>query len=103
MAPTGRPGATLVTYGGMSRLPVTVPTSQLIFDDVALRGFWMARWYAHHTRAERQAMFDHLVELEQAGHFRPAPVQRFPLDAFAAALGARAAQAGKPLLVMSAD
>jgi mitochondrial enoyl-[acyl-carrier protein] reductase / trans-2-enoyl-CoA reductase len=34
-------GGTMVTYGGMSRRPVTVPTSALIFRDIKLRGFWL--------------------------------------------------------------
>lgn len=34
----------MVTYGGMSREPVIVPTSSLIFKDLQFRGFWMTRW-----------------------------------------------------------
>ncbi|CAG9817870.1 unnamed protein product [Phaedon cochleariae] len=37
-------GSPLVTYGGMSREPVTVPTSALIFKDLQICGFWMTRW-----------------------------------------------------------
>ena len=36
---------TLVTYGGMSRRPVTLPTGLFIFQDLICRGFWMSRWY----------------------------------------------------------
>ena len=32
----------LVTYGGMSLQPVTVPTSLLIFKDLRFRGFWLS-------------------------------------------------------------
>jgi len=48
-------GGTLVTYGGMSRKPVTVPTSLLIFKDIELRGFWLNRWIANHSREEHEA------------------------------------------------
>lgn len=34
----------MVTYGGMSREPVNVPTSAFIFKNISLRGFWMTRW-----------------------------------------------------------
>lgn len=34
-------GGTLVTYGGMSRRPVTLPTSSLIFRDIQVKGFWL--------------------------------------------------------------
>lgn len=35
---------TMVTYGGMSREPVTIPTSALIFKNLKIKGFWMTRW-----------------------------------------------------------
>ncbi|XP_042428539.1 enoyl-[acyl-carrier-protein] reductase, mitochondrial-like [Zingiber officinale] len=36
-----RDGGTMVTYGGMSKKPVTVSTSLFIFKDLSLRGFWL--------------------------------------------------------------
>ena len=38
-----RHSGTMVTYGGMSMKPVSVPTSLLIFKDLRLRGFWMSQ------------------------------------------------------------
>ncbi len=35
-----RKGATLVTYGAMSKQPLTIPAPLLIFKDLRLRGFW---------------------------------------------------------------
>ena len=50
-------GGVHVTYGGMSRRPVTVGSGQLIFDDVTLKGFWMSRWNQLNERtAERRHM-----------------------------------------------
>lgn len=46
-------GGTLVTYGGMSRQPVTLPTSLLLFKDIRARGFWMNQWY---QRPENQQL-----------------------------------------------
>lgn len=37
-------GGTIVTYGGMSRQPLVVPTSALIFKDIRIVGYWMTRW-----------------------------------------------------------
>jgi trans-2-enoyl-CoA reductase len=35
----------MVTYGGMSMQPVSIPTSLLIFKDLQFRGFWLSgRW-----------------------------------------------------------
>ncbi len=35
------PGATIVTFGGMTGEPVRFPTRELIFKDIRLRGFWI--------------------------------------------------------------
>lgn len=56
-----------VTYGGMSREPVVVPTSALIFQDVQIRGFWMSEWYKTHTRADRMAILDALAGMVRKG------------------------------------
>lgn len=40
--------ATLVTYGGMSRQPLIVPTSAFIFKNIRLVGYWMTRWNWKH-------------------------------------------------------
>ncbi|KAJ3412243.1 hypothetical protein HDV05_001054 [Chytridiales sp. JEL 0842] len=64
------PGASLVTYGGMSKEPVTLPTGLLIFQDLKFEGFWMTRWYATCTDAERQRMMDELLGLIREGRFR---------------------------------
>lgn len=41
----------MVTYGGMSREPVIVPTASLIFKDLQFRGFWMTRWTNNNTQS----------------------------------------------------
>ncbi len=38
----GRVGGTLVSYGGMSMKPVTIPTSMFIFKGIQARGFWLS-------------------------------------------------------------
>lgn len=57
-------GSPLVTYGGMSREPVTVPTSALIFKDIQFRGFWMTRWSKENaTSIDRFEMFEELISM----------------------------------------
>lgn len=54
----------LVTYGGMSREPVTVPTASLIFKDLVYCGFWMTRWTKDNIKSkERELMFNDLFQL----------------------------------------
>lgn len=57
-------GSPIVTYGGMSREPVTVPTSALIFKDIQVRGFWMTEWSKKHADSlERFEMFEELISM----------------------------------------
>lgn len=42
------PGSTIVTYGGMSMKPLTIPTSLLIFKDLTCKGFWLSGTQMQH-------------------------------------------------------
>lgn len=44
----------LVTYGGMSKQPVALPTSLYIFKDVVSKGFWVTRWKSEHPNEFRE-------------------------------------------------
>ncbi|KAJ2553855.1 mitochondrial 2-enoyl thioester reductase [Coemansia sp. RSA 1933] len=69
------PGATLVSYGGMSRQPVTMPTSLLLFKDISACGFWMNRWYsAHMDSPERAHMWHDILRLVADGCFVSQPM-----------------------------
>ena len=41
----------MVTYGGMARMPASVPTGALIFKNISARGFWLSRWLADEKAA----------------------------------------------------
>ncbi|KAJ1789476.1 mitochondrial 2-enoyl thioester reductase [Coemansia sp. RSA 1938] len=77
-------GGTLVTYGGMSRQPVTMPTSLLLFKDIAARGFWMNRWYNSCSSlamdAERQSMWKSILGLMRSGQFVTQPLSVSSID-----------------------
>ena len=51
-SPASGGGGVMVTYGGMSRKPVSVATSHLIFKQIQLRGFWMGQWNEKQGRSE---------------------------------------------------
>ena len=55
------PNGTIVTYGGMSKHPLTVPFELLAYKQLQLKGFWMSKWYESHTRAEATAMLDDIA------------------------------------------
>lgn len=58
------PNAHLVTYGGMSKQPVSLPTSAFIFKNLRAHGFWQSQWNKTHSREEREDLIDELAELE---------------------------------------
>lgn len=56
-------GGSVVTYGAMSRKPITIPSSMLLFRDIRFRGFWLHQWNQEHTLEERQKMFSTLLDM----------------------------------------
>lgn len=70
------PSAHLVTYGGMSRQPVSLPTSAFIFRDLKAHGFNMTKWYETQSgaggqgRDRREEMVEQLTELYRRGELK---------------------------------
>lgn len=96
----------MVTYGGMSREPVTVATGPLIFKDISFRGFWMTRWSKeNYDVPERSKMMKELCELIEQGKFVAPTHEMVPLanfkDAAAAALSFKGFTGKKYILDMS--
>jgi NADPH:quinone reductase-like Zn-dependent oxidoreductase len=61
----------MVTYGGMSMQPVSIPTSLLIFKDITCRGFWLSGTWSEKQGLEGKAQaLDRLVPYIQAGQLR---------------------------------
>jgi len=46
----------MVTYGGMSRKPVMLPTGSFVFNDLSLRGFWLQHWAAANGRKKQEEL-----------------------------------------------
>ncbi|XP_039163024.1 enoyl-[acyl-carrier-protein] reductase, mitochondrial-like [Eucalyptus grandis] len=63
-------GGTMVTYGGMSKKPITVSTSSFILKDLSLRGFWLHKWMSSNDVTGCRRMIDHLLELVQDGNLK---------------------------------
>lgn len=76
-------GGTMVTYGGMSRKPVTVPTGALIFKEVRVLGYWNTEWNARHRDSPlKREMVDDLCDLMRRGKFLPPPTDLYPLEQY---------------------
>ncbi|KAL6852232.1 hypothetical protein J3F83DRAFT_563776 [Trichoderma novae-zelandiae] len=66
--------ATMVTYGGMARQPIALPTGLLIFKDIRFVGFWLSRWNQHDA-AGRKHMIDYIVDLIREGKLQDVPLR----------------------------
>jgi trans-2-enoyl-CoA reductase len=74
----------LITYGGMSRKPVSIPTGRLIFNNIHLHGFWLSRWTEQHGQ-QRTTMLNYLIELIRKKQLHTF-VEEIPFDNFNEAL-----------------
>lgn len=60
----------LVTYGAMSKQPLSLPSSLFIFKNLKSLGFWMTTWYATCTKEARMDMTNELVRLMETGKLK---------------------------------
>ncbi|KFH46142.1 trans-2-enoyl-CoA reductase-like protein [Hapsidospora chrysogenum ATCC 11550] len=71
--------ATMVTYGGMAKQPVSLPVGLLIFKDIRFVGFWLSRWNEKDATGRRH-MIEDILGLIRAGKFRDVPVEEVKWD-----------------------
>ncbi|CAG9857068.1 unnamed protein product [Phyllotreta striolata] len=80
-------GSPIVTYGGMSREPLTVPTSALIFKDIQAVGFWMTRWSKENSDSvERLEMFEELISMMTNNDLKGPAYEMVKFDNYSEAL-----------------
>ncbi|KAH0710707.1 hypothetical protein KY284_012134 [Solanum tuberosum] len=58
-------GGTMVTYGGMSKKPITISTPYFIFKDISLKGYLLQE--KNLDEAQYRCSIDHLLALVRAG------------------------------------
>ncbi len=73
------PSGHLVTYGGMSKKPLTLPVSALIFKDIKFSGFWVSRWSDAHPDDKKKTV-EEVLEMTRKGTFKDIPVQELRWD-----------------------
>lgn len=69
----------LVTYGGMSKQPLQLPTAALIFKDIKFSGFWVSRW-SDANPGEKKRTVEEILDLTRNGKFKDIPVQELRWD-----------------------
>jgi len=77
MAKVLSPGGTMVTYGAMSKAPLRVGASMLIFKDLRFAGFWVSRWGERNPEQKGRTV-EEVLQLYREGKFRDVPVQEVP-------------------------
>ncbi|KAL9130692.1 MAG: hypothetical protein Q9217_001171 [Psora testacea] len=65
-------GASMVTYGAMSKAPMRVGASMLIFKDLKFHGFWVSRWSDQYPE-EKKRTVDEILQLYREGKFVDVP------------------------------
>lgn len=67
LAGTLAESAVIVNYGALSGEACTVSPRELVFRDVTLKGFWLARWFRTTPQAQQFALLTELAGLIAAG------------------------------------
>ncbi|PNS08166.1 NADPH:quinone reductase / Zn-dependent oxidoreductase [Lysobacter silvestris] len=94
-------GATIANYGALSGEACMVSPRELIFRDIALKGFWLARWYRITPPAEVQALLGELAGLIAQGKLHTPIQATYDVAQIKQAITAAAAgeRSGKVLIV----
>lgn len=59
--------AHLVSYGAMSKQPLSIPTGLFIFKNLKCHGFWQSKWYKENGSTKRKDLMEELVSLMTQG------------------------------------
>ncbi len=60
-------GATLVNYGALSGEPCVLAPTVIIFKDITVRGFWLAKWFRQASPEQQQALYGKITSLVATG------------------------------------
>lgn len=81
-------GATLVNYGMMSGEACQVTPASFIFNDITLRGFWLAKWFAVTSREAQRALYGELTKLIAIGKLSARIAATYPVSQIKEAVAA---------------
>jgi mitochondrial enoyl-[acyl-carrier protein] reductase / trans-2-enoyl-CoA reductase len=95
------PDATLVNYGRMSGEPCTVQPDALVFRNLTIRGFWLARWFRSTPESERAALLGEIAGLIATGKLHAPIHATYDIGEIneAVAVAASGGRSGKVLIV----
>jgi NADPH:quinone reductase-like Zn-dependent oxidoreductase len=94
-------GASIVNYGALSGEPCIVTPRELIFKDITLKGFWLAKWFRVTPPPKQIALLSELASLIAAGQLSTPIQATYDVTQIKEAVAAAAAgeRQGKILIV----
>lgn len=97
-------GGSIINYGAMSGEACKLSPPSLIFRDISLRGFWLARWLQQDNASRRAALFGELAALIADGTLSARIAATFPIERIkeAVAAAAQGERNGKIVLLPNA-
>ncbi len=93
-------GGVLVNYGLMSGEPCQISPKSLVFRDISVRGFWLAKWFREASRERQTALYGDLTAMIARGELKARVDSTYDVREIREALKAAAAggRAGKVLI-----
>nr|WP_255440437.1 zinc-binding dehydrogenase [Caenimonas sedimenti] len=82
---------TVVNYGALSGEPCMVSPRELVFRDVSLKGFWLAKWFRTTPPAKQVALLTELAGLIASGKLSTAIQATYDVARIKEAVAAAAA------------
>lgn len=97
-------GGVIVNYGMLSGAPCAVSPGDVVFRDISLRGFWLAKWFNTATPEQMRETYTRLTGLVANGTIHVPVEATYPLARAADALAhaAREGRGGKVLITPNA-
>lgn len=104
LASTLAQGAPVVAYGALSGQPAELSPRDLIFNDITLKGFWLARWFRTTAPAQQVELFAELAGLIAEGKLGAPVAATYDLSRIkeAVAAAAQGERSGKILITPNA-
>jgi NADPH:quinone reductase-like Zn-dependent oxidoreductase len=91
------PNGVVVFYSAMSGKPLVASAIDLIFRNVSLRGFWLARWFKTAKEEDLITMYEHLSGMIASGAITAPVDATYSFDKFPEAIAGAAKLKGKIL------
>ncbi|KAF8328393.1 uncharacterized protein EI90DRAFT_3146154 [Cantharellus anzutake] len=71
--------ANLVSYGAMSKQPLSLPTSLFIFKNLTAHGFMLGTWFQRHSMDERRTVMQEIIGMLENGQIKEPAYEILPL------------------------